>query len=165
MSGSIAVAFELAEVPAINAWVERFVAKTGWSGFVTFDFIVVAAGGPYAIECNPRARSGVHFWEGADIARAVLEPGWAGAVRVRQNRTLQQFHARLTETQGALLRRKRFLFALQILVTTRDVSWDRSDPWPFLSMIGTSWPIIWQSIIKGARFGEVATQDVAWYED
>lgn len=165
MSGSVAVAFERIEVPAINAWIERFVAETGWSGFISFDFIVDAAGAPFAIECNPRATSGVHFWEPEDIARAVLEPGWAGPVRLRPYRTLQQFYACLTETQGAMLRRKGFLPALKSLVTTRDVSWDWRDPWPFLSMIGTSWPIIWQAITKGARFGEVATQDVGWYQN
>jgi glutathione synthase/RimK-type ligase-like ATP-grasp enzyme len=164
MSGSVAVAFERVEVPAIDTWIARFVAETGWSGFISFDFIVDAAGVPHAIECNPRATSGVHFWEDTDIARAVLEPGWAGPVRVRPYRTLQQFYACLTETQGAMLRRKGFLPALRSLVTTRDVSWDWRDPWPFLSMIGTSWPIIWQSITKGARFGEVATADVGWYE-
>lgn len=164
MSGSVAVAFERVDVPAIDAWIARFVGETGWSGFISFDFIVDAAGVPYAIECNPRATSGVHFWEPEDIARAVLEPGWAGPVRLRPYRTLQQFYACLTETQGTMLRRKGFVPALKSLVRTRDVSWDWRDPWPFLSMIGTSWPIIWQSITKGARFGEVATADVGWYE-
>lgn len=165
MSGSVAVAFERVEVPAIEAWVAQFVARTGWSGFISFDFIVDAAGVAYAIECNPRATSGVHFWEDADIARTVLEPGRAGPVHVRRHRTLQQFYACLTETQGAMLRRKGFWPALRSLVTTRDVSWDWRDPWPFASMIGTSWPIIWQAITKGARFGEVATQDVGWYQN
>jgi hypothetical protein len=165
MSGSVAVAFERVEVPAITTWIERFVAETGWSGFIAFDFIVDAAGVPHAIECNPRATSGVHFWEPDDIARAVLEPHGSAPVRVRPQRRLQQFYACLTETQGAMLRRKGFLPALRSLVTTRDVSWDRRDPWPFLSMIGTSWPIIWQSITKGARFGEVATADVGWYQN
>lgn len=165
MSGSVAVAFERVDMPAIDAWVARFVAETGWSGFISFDFIVDAAGVPHGIECNPRATSGVHFWEGEDIARAVLEPSWTGPVRVRKHQRLQQFYACLTETQAAMLRRKGFLASLKSLVTTRDVSWDVRDPWPFLSMIGTSWPIIWQAITKGARFGEVATADVAWYED
>lgn len=165
MSGSVAVAFERVAVPAIDAWVEQFVAATRWSGFISFDFIVDAAGVPHAIECNPRATSGVHFWEAEDIARAVLEPGWSGPVRVRQHTTLQQFYACLTETQAAMLRRRGFLPSLKCLVTTRDVSWDWRDPWPFISMIGTSWPIIWQSITKGARFGEVATQDVGWYQN
>lgn len=165
MSGSVAVAFERVEVPAINAWIECFVAETGWSGFIAFDFIIDAAGVPYAIECNPRATSGVHFWEPADIARAVLEPGRAGPVRVRRHARLQQFYACLTETQAAMLRGNGFLASLKSLVTTRDVSWDWRDPWPFASMILTSWPIIWQSITKGARFGEVATQDVGWYDD
>jgi ATP-grasp domain len=165
MSGSVAVAFERVEVPAIAAWTETFVAATGWSGFISFDFIVDAAGVPFAIECNPRATSGVHFWEPEDIARAVLEPDRAEPVRIRRHRTLQQFYACLTETQGAMIRRKGFLPALRSLVTTRDVSWDWRDPWPFASMILTSWPIIWQAITKGARFGEVATEDVGWYDD
>jgi hypothetical protein len=164
MSGSVAVAFERVGVPAIEAWVDRFVAASGWSGFIAFDFIVDAAGVPHAIECNPRATSGVHFWESEDIAHAVLEPDWAGPVRVRRHQALQQFYACLTETQGAMLRGRGFLKSLNSLVTTRDVSWDWRDPWPFISMIGTSWPIIWQAITKGARFGEVATQDVGWYE-
>lgn len=165
MSGSVAVAFERVEVPAINAWVEQFVAQSGWSGFISFDFIVDAAGVPHGIECNPRATSGVHFWEGEDIARAVLEPDWSGPVRVRRHKALQQFYACLTETQGAMLRGRGFAASLKSLVSTRDVSWDARDPWPFLSMIGTSWPIIWQAITNGARFGEVATQDVGWFED
>lgn len=164
MSGSVAVAFERVEMPAIAAWVERFVAEAQWSGFISFDFIVDGQGVPHAIECNPRATSGVHFWESADIARAVLEPAWAGPVRVRRHPVLQQFYACLTETQGAMLRGRGFLASLRCLVTARDVSWDWRDPWPFLSMIGTSWPIIWQAITKGARFGEVATADVDWYQ-
>ena len=165
MSGSVAVAFERVEVPAITTWIEQFVANSGWSGFISFDFIVDAHGRPFAIECNPRATSGVHFWEAADIARALLEPDWTGPVRVRRHKAMQQFYACLTETQGAMLRGRGFFVSLKHLVRTRDVSWDWRDPWPFLSMIGTSWPIIWQSITKGARFGEVATQDVGWFED
>lgn len=164
MSGSVAVAFERVDVPAIDAWVSQFVAEMRWSGFISFDFIIDAAGVPHAIECNPRATSGVHFWEDEDIARAVLETGWQGPARVRRQRTLQQFYACLTETQAAMLRGKGFLPSLKSLITTRDVSWDWRDPWPFTSMILTSWPIIWQSITKGARFGEVATRDVGWYE-
>lgn len=164
MSGSVAVAFERVVMPAIDAWVAQFVAESRWSGFISFDFIVDAAGVPHAIECNPRATSGVHFWEDVDIARAVLDPAWTGPVRVRRHKVLQQFYACLTETQAAMLRRKGFLASLKSLVSTRDVSWDARDPWPFLSMIGTSWPIIWQAITKGTRFGEVATADVGWYE-
>ena len=46
MSGSVAVAFERVEAPAIAAWTRRFVAETGWTGFISFDFIVDAAGVP-----------------------------------------------------------------------------------------------------------------------
>ena len=54
MSGSVAVGFERVDHPAIEAWIARFVAATGWTGFIAFDFIVDAAGTPWGIECNPR---------------------------------------------------------------------------------------------------------------
>ena len=48
MSGSVAVGFERVDHPAIEAWIARFVAATGWTGFIAFDFIVDAAGKPWA---------------------------------------------------------------------------------------------------------------------
>lgn len=51
------------------AWVRRFVAGTGFTGQIAFDFIEAEgdageAGVLYALECNPRATSGVHLFEG-----------------------------------------------------------------------------------------------------
>ena len=163
MSGSVAVAFERVEQPAISQWIARFVAASQWSGFIAFDFIVDAAGTVWGIECNPRATSGVHFWEAEDIARAVLDPAAQLPIRVRRHRHMQQFYACLTETQMAMFRRQGFRRSLACLLTARDVTWEWRDPWPFLSMILTSWPIIRMSIMQGATFGEVATRDVGWY--
>ena len=95
----------------------------------------------------------------------MLEPEAGGAVRVRPQRQLQQFYACLTETQLAMFRRRNFMDHLVRLVSTRDVSWDASDPWPFLSMILTSWPILRMAIAERVTFGEVATRDVDWYAD
>ncbi len=164
MSGSVAVAFERVEQPAIARWIERFVAASAWSGFIAFDFIVDGAGSVWAIECNPRATSGVHFWDGEDMARAVLDPSRLQPVRVRRHRHMQQFYACLTETQMAMLRFRRFGTSLKRLLTARDVSWAWDDPWPFLGMIFTSWPIIRMALTEGTTFGAVATRDVGWYD-
>ena len=165
MSGSVAVAFERVEDPALTAWVERFVAQAGggagWTGFISFDFIVGDAGEVHGIECNPRATSGLHFWEPGSIAQAVLTPGSAPVLR--PERELQQFYSCLTEAQLALVS-ARGRRALRKLMATRDVSWDRADPWPFLGMVGTSWPIIREAVRQRATFGEVATLDIGWYE-
>lgn len=157
-SGSVAIAFERIEHAAAEAWIARFVAGTGWTGFISFDFIVDASGRPWAIECNPRATSGLHFFETADIAPAVLE---GRAPRFRAERELQQFYSCLTELRPG---RRGYLARLRRLARLRDACWERRDPWPFLSMIGTSWPIIREAGRRRATFGEVATLDVGWPE-
>ncbi|WP_353229962.1 ATP-grasp domain-containing protein [Novosphingobium sp.] len=164
MSGSVAIAFERVEHPGIADWIARFVAAHGWSGFIAFDFIVDAAGLVWGIECNPRVTSGLHFWEPGDVARAVLNPTGHAPVRVRRQRQLQQFYACLTETQLAMLRGRGWRDRLARLLTTRDVTWDWRDPWPFLSMIVTAWPIIRMAMAQRVPFGEVATRDVGWYD-
>ena len=103
-------------------------------------------------------------------AGAVLNPGRFGGpagapVRVRPHAELQQFYSCLTETQMALFRRDGFLARLRRLAITPDVTWDRRDPPPFLTMTATSWRIIALSIRQRRTFGEVATLDVGWYED
>ncbi|MCM3131388.1 ATP-grasp domain-containing protein [Paenibacillus polysaccharolyticus] len=76
-TGSVgaSVFFEQVQHEGMRAWVERFVAKTGFSGQIGFDFIEDVTGQVYAIECNPRATSGIHlFHPGNDLVRALLEP-------------------------------------------------------------------------------------------
>jgi predicted ATP-grasp superfamily ATP-dependent carboligase len=163
MAGSVAISFERVEHPAISGWIDTFVNASGWTGFIAFDFIVDAAGTVRAIECNPRATSGLHFWEAKDIARAVLNPADTAPVRVRPQRQLQQFYACLTEAQLAMFRRRGFMEQLKRLFSTRDVTWASSDPWPFLSMMFTSWPIMRMAMAERVPFGEVATRDVDWY--
>lgn len=164
MSGTVAVAFERVEHAAIAAWIDCFVAAVGWSGFISFDFVVSEEGAVHGIECNPRATSGVHFWQPDSVAHAILDPATA-AVRLRPQTELQQFYSCLTETQMAVFRRDGAPGRLRRLLTTRDVTWDWRDPAPFLTMPWTSWTIIALSIARRATFGEVATLDVGWFED
>lgn len=160
MSGTVAIAFERVEHPAILRWVEAFAARTGWTGFLSFDFIVDAAGVPWGIECNPRITSGLHFFARDDLARAILDP--AQPLRLRPETRLQQFYPCLTETQLSLFRGGGFLRNLRCLLTTPDVTWSLRDPMPFLTMMWTSWPIIRMAIARRATFGEVVGLDIAW---
>lgn len=159
LSGSVAIAFERVESPAIEAWVARFVAGARWTGFIAFDMILDAEGHAYGIECNPRTTSGLHFFRTEDIAPAILDAG--RTPRMRAETRLQQFFSCLTETQKAMFRRG-FGAKLQALLHTPDVTWSARDPWPLLTMPVTTWKIIWLSIRHGTTFGEVATLDVNW---
>jgi len=164
MSGTVAVAFERVEHPGIAAWVEDFVARRGHTGFIAFDFIVDAEGCPYAIECNPRVNSGVHFIETEDLAAATLDPA-APAPRLRDTLWMQQFYPTLTETQGAILKPSRFGACFRALTRAKDVTWSPKDPWPFIGMPVTAFQIIAASIRTGLSFGEVSTADISWFED
>jgi hypothetical protein len=162
-SGSVSVAFERVEDPLIEAFVRDYAAATRWTGFLSFDVMLDAQGQPFAIECNPRTTSGLHFFEPADIAQAVLDP--AHPLRHRAAPRLQQFYSCLTETQLAMFRGGGFLPKLRALVSTPDVTWSMRDPMPFLTMTFTTWPIIRAAMAQRASFGEVATLDVGWRPD
>lgn len=164
MSGTVAVAFERVEHPAVVAWVEDFVSRTRHTGFISFDFIVDGEGVPYAIECNPRVTSGVHFIETADLAAATLDPA-ALPPRFRASTRMQQFYPTLTETQGSVFDRSRFGTNVATLLTARDVTWSLRDPWPFVTMPVTAFQIIARSITTGRSFGEASTEDISWFED
>lgn len=163
MAGSVAVAFERVAHPAIEDWVRRFVAAANWSGFIAFDLMVDETGRPWGLECNPRTTSGLHFFEAADLARAVVDPA-APRPRHRPETRLQQFWSCLTETQFSLFRGGPFGQNLRALLTTPDVCWRARDPMPLLAMPWTTWPIIRMAAQRRVPFGEVATLDVGWYD-
>jgi predicted ATP-grasp superfamily ATP-dependent carboligase len=164
MSGTVAVCFERVEgYPQLDRWVDDFIAKSNYTGFVSFDFLVDPAGAAYAVECNPRATSGLHFVEPADLVRAVLTPDDATPVRMRAERLMQQFYPCLTETQKSVGSGARFRSNLRYLRAARDVTWSLKDPWPFVSMPLTSFTIIALALRRGTTFGAVATLDVGWY--
>ncbi len=159
MAGSVAVSFERIEPsPALAAWIDRFIAGCGHSGFISFDLIIDADGLPWGIECNPRATSGLHFMEAASVAAAILDP--TAPVRLRPERRMQQFYSCLTAFFGF----RNIPAILRTLVGTRDVTWSARDPKPFLLMTFTTWKIIWMALRQGVPMGKVATRDVGWYD-
>jgi hypothetical protein len=162
MSGTVAVCFErVAGHAAIEEWVRRCVGDLAFDGFVSFDFVVDGGGRAWGIECNPRATSGIHFVETADLAPAVIDPGAGRPVRFRATRLMQQFWPMMTELQNAHGARR--WHVLRHLRAARDVTWSARDPLPLLTMPATAWNIIRLAAREGRPFGEVATRDVGWY--
>ena len=69
------MSFEQVQHEGTRAWVEHFVRTVRFSGQIGFDFIEDVTGQVHAIECNPRATSGIHlFHPGDGLVRALLEP-------------------------------------------------------------------------------------------
>ncbi|MEO1191863.1 MAG: ATP-grasp domain-containing protein [Pseudomonadota bacterium] len=165
MSGSVAVAFERqTEAQAVEEWIARFVAETGHSGFIGFDFIQEPGKPPMAIECNPRITSGVHFFDPAWLARALMDPQAAPPVVYRSQLRLQIFWQCLAEMYGAMARLngRRYRQVMRTLFTSKDVLARWRDPWPFWLMTFTSWPILRRALFQGMTLGEAATCDIVW---
>lgn len=165
MSGTVAVCFErIPKQQVILDWIEHFIRKTSYTGFISFDMILRPDGQAFAIECNPRATSGIHFLKNEDICAAILDVTGYARPRLRTELIMQQFFPCLTETQKSFFNRKNFHSNLHHLMTARDVTWQWRDPLPLLLMPIMASQIIARSIRKGETFGEASTFDISWRE-
>lgn len=63
LPGSASFYFEPACIPRTRDLVQALVRKTGFTGQISFDWIVGPSGQVSALECNPRATSGCHLFE------------------------------------------------------------------------------------------------------
>jgi predicted ATP-grasp superfamily ATP-dependent carboligase len=163
-SGTVSCAFERDDdSPQVVAWAERFVRETGHHGFLSLDFILDDAGTPYAIECNPRVTSGVHFLDTRAIADVILHERTNGTVPFRTRTRFQHFYATLMEAEGRLFTGKPSRAQFHALATSRDVVWSWRDPLPFLLMTPASWPILKLAMFHGVPMSEGATRDVAYF--
>lgn len=163
MSGTVSVCFERIDPdPRMLRWVENFIEGTGVSGFIGLDLMVAESGQVYGLECNPRATSGVHFFDPQDLASALIDPANCDKLQFRSRRLYQQFYPCLTETQASLFRRHDFIHNLGQLVRARDVSFQLNDPLPFLLLPFTAWPILSKTLFSNMSFGEAATWDIEW---
>ncbi|MEL6966658.1 MAG: hypothetical protein AAGM04_04680 [Pseudomonadota bacterium] len=167
VSDTVAVAFErLTGATAQEDWAARMIAETGHSGFLSLDFIEDEAGVPCAIECNPRATSGVHFVSQDSLAAALLTPDQAIDLTFKPHRVMHQFWPLLTEIQGAMFRPGRgYVHKMKTLFGTKEVNFAWRDPMPVVAQPFAAWEIMRRAMAHGESFGEVATEDIAWFGD
>ncbi|MBV6656203.1 MAG: ATP-grasp domain-containing protein [Devosiaceae bacterium] len=164
--GTVATVFERLDPrdPAARATQQTVTAiaeKTGHTGFLSFDLMINAAGKAVPFECNPRANSGIHFLETAEIAPAILDP--SVRPRFRRQTRLQQAYPTLTLLWGAIGKWPRYRQIAKALFSARDVSWSWRDPLPFILMTPATWPLLRQSIFEGRSLGEAAIADIGWF--
>lgn len=163
-AGTVAICFERVDEAAdAQAWISTFVEGLDYSGFIAFDFIAGDDGVARAIECNPRATSGVHFFEPAALGRALLDPAAASAVQATQCSRFQWAYSTLTEAYAAVLSPREFLRRFGEMLRARDVVWSLSDPLPFLLMTPLSWEILWPAMTSSLTLGEATQRDIAWF--
>ncbi len=162
-SHTVAICFESVPMePAISEWVHRFIAPLSFTGFLALDFIVDDSGQPWGIECNPRATSGLHFFDEAALGEALLSAA-PQQMAAQVSATRQWAYTTLTEAWAALLsgQPQQARTILTQLFSTRDVVWDWQDPLPFLLMTPLSAEILWPAMREGISLGEASQRDIA----
>lgn len=162
VDGSVAVAFERTTAySACGDWARQFVAAEGHTGFIAFDFIVDADGTPYALECNPRATSGIHFLDRDAISTAIVERR-EPAAPFRDSRLMAEHYSCLTLLLAKLgdAGRRREIRAL--MRTAKDICYAGDDPWPFLAMMVNSWGLVRRALFGRHSFASAAVADVEW---
>ena len=92
-SGSVSVCFEQMRVPDdIALFIKSVVAATAHSGMIAFDFIQDDAGVWRAIECNPRATSGLYFLDHQSVLAELIESNAGYCIYVYRLRLRLHLH-------------------------------------------------------------------------
>ncbi len=157
IDGNSCLIFESITHPGIYAWIEHFVKSINYTGQIAFDFIESAQKKLYAIECNPRATSGLllfNFSPETRLDRALFKKN--------ASPLLPEPHARQQIATGMLLygwkksaipNNNIFRF-LKNFCSTKDVILRSTDLKPFLFQ-----PLIFASIWKNSRKQKLSIPD------
>jgi hypothetical protein len=155
--------FECIDHPDAEKWVEEVISRTDFTGQVGFDFIETPEGVLYPIECNPRATSGVHLFNNTKGFVGQFVGDRSKTIVVPRNTELRSVKFAL------ILRLCRMMFAMhplsewektrRFLYRSKDVFYDKLDPWPVVGQIASLAEILFQSTRLRVSPMRVATYD------
>ncbi|MEL7311790.1 MAG: ATP-grasp domain-containing protein [Pseudomonadota bacterium] len=161
--GSVAVCFERVDHASVQSWVSAFVAEINYTGLLSFDFIIDPSDGTArAIECNPRATSGLHFVSPSALVAAICGTDAPADPILKDTTLMQEFWSHWTHwfsVLGDAEERRRTGRALR---AARDVTWSIRDPFVMPLATFSTWPIVWQAIRRRTTFAEVLALDIEW---
>ena len=125
---SSCLSFQPIEHPEIFKWVEKLVKQIGFTGQICFDFIEDSKKDLYAIECNPRATSGLHL--------LIDEENILDAFFQEETKTIFSRKKTLKQIGFGMMiygwKSGGFKDFLQVLFSAKDVLFSKRDLKPFL---------------------------------
>jgi hypothetical protein len=131
-------------------FVQDFVARLNYTGQIAFDFID-STQGLLALECNPRATSGIHLLSHDQIANALL----AGAQKPEVASPGISRAAKLTLLMTNVVSTKDF-FAAQ------DTAFRLKDPMPFFSQFASALELTYRAWKWKMKAGDAFGYDLEW---
>ncbi len=156
------IAFEAFDHPEILAWIEKLAAGLNYTGQFAFDFIQRKDGTLFAIECNPRATSGVHlFTLKDDLSKAFLNET-LGPIIPKQGASKQIATGMLMYGLKFAFTENRLAEYIKKIITTQDVvfSWKDLKPFIFQPFVFFNYWLI--SLKRGSTIPEIFTDDFDW---
>ncbi len=152
--------FEPMAHAGVEEWVRRFVAGTGFTGCLAFDFIETPGGELFALECNPRMTSGMFlFPEDGTLGRALVGQGRAEpALGLPRMIGLAMLFSVLPQVRSWAELRTWWRSVRE----ARDTFWSREDPGPFWSQLATMPHMRLLARRHGLALRETATHYTEW---
>jgi hypothetical protein len=158
------IAFQHMEHPAIFEWVRTFVERYNVTGQMSFDFIRSEDGLLYALECNPRATSGVHLlashpqFVDSFLAERVEAPNLVTPLGDKK----MLASAMLFYGLPSAITNRTFVAWLETFLHSDDVIFDAKDPLPFLLQFRSLLFYLKLASKKGIGPLEASTFDIEW---
>lgn len=157
VAGHAGVWFRHVEHAEARDVAERLAAAEGFTGFLSLDFIEAPGGQVAAIECNPRATSGLHLFRGAPLAAAILDGEPVEPLGSDARLALPMLAAGAASRFSPAWRR-----AAQ---ASRDVVWDARDPLPAAAQMLTAATFLLSSARHRCSPLAATTRDIEWNGD
>jgi hypothetical protein len=154
--------FEPISHPPIEAFVARFVRQIGYTGQISFDWILGAGGRLTVLECNPRAISGLHLFARSDpLPGAIAGDGTSLVIPANpQPRMLAAMM--LTAGLTAALRTGDFNRWHNDWTRASDVLAEPGDVRPAFGAIADMGSYAWLALRQCRSLREAATNDIEW---
>lgn len=166
------VFFEPLRHAASLEWVRALVGAIGFTGQIAVDFIEEENGGLYALECNPRATSGVHLYGGdgdGRLVQAFLQPealrNTGVMVEPGQDTGSMLTVPMLAAGLGGIRSFRQLREWIRDVHAARDVVFDRADMKPGIEQLRVLWEMWRTGRAHGVTLVQATTIDLEWNGD
>lgn len=149
------IAFKPLNHSESEKWVQKFVGCYEFTGQIAFDFIETVSGDIFAIECNPRAISGVHLFD-EKLVSAIVDKDTVMPIGDKQ---VAVWLAVLFYGWQSAPSLKEWW---RILRDSRDVVFSWRDPLAFFSQFSMLWHVMKLSWKQKCSLMEGTTYDIEW---
>lgn len=162
LHGSSSYYFDPFPSPRIEAAVRGFVHGIGFSGQISFDWIIFADGTPHMIECNPRTTSGVHLFAAEEALTDALVGAADTTVAPMPQRARMISSLMLSSALPIAIRRGAYARWRDDFRRASDVIAVAGDPAPLAGGIVDLASMALSALRNRTNLRRIATHDIEW---